>query len=90
MEGSRLLAGAAQVDITPKMGTHLEGDLGRSRPAEILVDPLFAKALNICASSGETGLPSSLRLATQRTTSTNSCVTACKIDPRIGVIGVQK
>jgi len=45
MEDRRLLAGAAQVDITPKMGTHLEGDLGRSRPAEILVDPLFAKAL---------------------------------------------
>ena len=45
MDGVKLLAGAAQVDITPKMGTHLEGDLGRSRPAEILVDPLFAKAL---------------------------------------------
>jgi hypothetical protein len=45
MSGERLLAGAAQVDITPKMGTHLEGDIGRSRPAEILIDPLFAKAL---------------------------------------------
>ena len=40
-----LLSGAAQVDITPKMGTHLAGDVGRRRPAEILIDPLFAKAL---------------------------------------------
>jgi neutral ceramidase len=40
-----LLAGAAQVDITPRMGTQLAGDVGRRRPAEILIDPLFAKAL---------------------------------------------
>ena len=45
MERKRLLAGAAQVDITPKMGTGLGGDIGRQRPAEILIDPLFAKAL---------------------------------------------
>ena len=45
MEGSRLLAGAARVDITPKMGTHLTGAPGLRRPAEILIDPLFAKAL---------------------------------------------
>jgi len=40
-----LRAGAAQVDITPKMGTQLAGDIGRRRPAETLIDPLFAKAL---------------------------------------------
>ena len=40
-----LLAGAAQVDITPRVGTHLVGDVGRRRPTEILIDPLFAKAL---------------------------------------------
>lgn len=40
-----LQAGAAQVDITPKMGTQLAGDIGRKRPAEILIDPIFAKAL---------------------------------------------
>ena len=45
MEGSRLLAGAARVDMTPKMGTHLTGAPGVGRPAEILIDPLFAKAL---------------------------------------------
>ena len=41
----RLLAGAAQVDMTPKMGTNLVGAPGLRRPAEILIDPLFAKAL---------------------------------------------
>ena len=47
MEGKRLLAGAAQVDMTPKMGTHLTGapTPNLRRPAEILIDPLFAKAL---------------------------------------------
>ena len=45
MEGKRLLAGAAQVDITPKMGTQIAGGFGSRRPAEILIDPLFAKAL---------------------------------------------
>jgi len=43
--GAHLKAGAAQVDITPPMGTQLAGDIGRRRPAETLVDPLFAKAL---------------------------------------------
>jgi len=42
---SWLLAGAAEADITPRMGTQLAGDIGRRRPAEILVDPIFAKAL---------------------------------------------
>jgi len=45
MSQARLLAGAAQVDITPKMGTQIAGDIGRRRPAEILIDPIFAKAL---------------------------------------------
>ncbi|MFP4029107.1 MAG: hypothetical protein ACLFWL_15050 [Candidatus Brocadiia bacterium] len=40
-----LLAGAAKVDITPPLGTQLAGDIGRRRPAEMLVDPLFARAL---------------------------------------------
>jgi len=41
----RLRAGAAAVDITPRMGTQIAGDIGRRRPAEILLDPIFAKAL---------------------------------------------
>ena len=45
MEGSRLIAGSAQVDITPKMGTFLSGVPAKRRPAEILLDPVFAKAL---------------------------------------------
>ena len=44
-EPVRLFAGAAEVDITPPLGTHLLGDLCRYRPAEEIVDPLFAKAL---------------------------------------------
>ena len=45
MNGKRLLAGAAEVDITPVMGTQIAGDIGRRRPAEILIDPIYAKAL---------------------------------------------
>ena len=45
MSDQTLLAGAAQVDITPRMGTQIAGDIGRRRPAEILIDPIFAKAL---------------------------------------------
>ena len=40
-----LKAGAAQVDITPAMGTQIAGDIGRRRPAELLADPIYAKAL---------------------------------------------
>ena len=38
-------AGAAQVDITPEAGTQLAGAVGRHRPAEVMADPLYAKAL---------------------------------------------
>ncbi|MHB0878464.1 MAG: hypothetical protein ACYC5O_20705 [Anaerolineae bacterium] len=44
MNGS-LAAGAAQVEITPPRGTQIAGDIGRYRPAEVVVDPLYAKAL---------------------------------------------
>lgn len=40
-----LQAGVAQVDITPKMGTQIAGDIGRYRPAELVNDPIYAKAL---------------------------------------------
>lgn len=40
-----LQAGAAEVDITPKAGIHLAGDVGRWRPAKLALDPLFARAL---------------------------------------------
>ena len=44
-QSTALLAGAAEVDITPKMGTQIAGDIGRYRPAELVVDPIYAKAL---------------------------------------------
>ena len=40
----RIRAGAAQVDITPPLGTHLTGAVAQYRPAEAVADPLFAKA----------------------------------------------
>lgn len=45
MESRRLRAGAAQVDITPPLGVHLSGDIARYRPAEGVLDPLFARAI---------------------------------------------
>lgn len=41
-----LRAGAAMIDITPPLGTHLAGSgAGEHRPAETVLDPLFAKAI---------------------------------------------
>jgi len=42
---TKLRAGAAQVDITPPLGTHLTGAVAQLRPAESVADPLFAKAV---------------------------------------------
>lgn len=44
-EPAMIKAGAAQIDITPRMGTQLAGDIGRRRPAEMLIEPLGARAL---------------------------------------------
>ncbi|MDE2998516.1 MAG: hypothetical protein OXU79_05480 [Gemmatimonadota bacterium] len=45
-ETNDLRAGAAMVDITPTLGTHLAGSgAGEHRPAEAVLDPLFAKAI---------------------------------------------
>ena len=45
-ETDHLQAGAAMVDITPPLRTHLAGSgAGEHRPAETVLDPLFAKAI---------------------------------------------
>ncbi len=44
-EAPVLLAGAAEVDITPAMGIQIAGDIGRLRPVEEIREPIFAKAL---------------------------------------------
>ena len=45
-EGYPLRAGAAAVDITPEAGTHLAGSgAGEHRPAQSVIDPLFARAI---------------------------------------------
>jgi len=41
----RLFAGAAEIDITPGFGTQIAGDIGRRRPALVVLDPLYARAL---------------------------------------------
>ena len=42
----QLQAGAAMVDITPPPGTHLAGSgAGEHRPAQTVMDPLYAKAI---------------------------------------------
>ena len=40
-----LLAGAAEIEITPRLGTQIAGDIGRRRPAEVVFEPLYGKAL---------------------------------------------
>ncbi|MHB9130313.1 MAG: hypothetical protein ACYDBB_04365 [Armatimonadota bacterium] len=40
-----LLAGAAEIDITPCAGVHLAGAISTYRPAKMVLDPLLTKAL---------------------------------------------
>ena len=39
-----LRTGAAQVDITPKAGTHLAGSISNRRPAQSVIDPIYVRA----------------------------------------------
>lgn len=40
-----LLAGAARADITPEMGTQIDGDIGRPRPMKEVREPIFCRTL---------------------------------------------
>ena len=42
---TRILAGAAEIDITPPLGTRMMGDLSGKRRADGIADPLMVKAL---------------------------------------------
>lgn len=42
-----LKAGVGQADITPAGDIHLSGDVGKFRPAQFVMDPLYARALVI-------------------------------------------
>jgi len=44
---TRLRAGAAELDITPRAGTQVGGSIHLRRPAELVLDRLFVKALVI-------------------------------------------
>ena len=39
-----LLAGFAEIDISPPLGTQIAGDIGRPRPTEEIREPIFARA----------------------------------------------
>ncbi len=54
------LGGSAEVDITPPRGVQLAGDVGRFRPADLLVEPLYAKAQQLWSFS-ETRTPAESR-----------------------------
>ena len=45
MSGQVLMAGAAEVDITPAPGTQIAGNIGVVRPVKEIVDRLYARAL---------------------------------------------
>mgnify|MGYP005839128539 CR=1 FL=1 len=44
-KGQGMRAGAARVEITPETNIHLSGAVSEFRPAQLIVDPLYAKAL---------------------------------------------
>lgn len=44
-DDTQLHAGAAEIDITPPVGTQLAGNIGRVRPVEEIADPIHARVL---------------------------------------------
>ena len=44
-KASKINAGAAQINITPEMDTQLAGSFGLRRPAEFVMEPIFARVL---------------------------------------------
>ena len=40
-----MCAGAAQIDISPSIGTQISGAIGMRRPTRLILDPIYAKAL---------------------------------------------
>ena len=51
-----LRAGHGRIDITPPLGMHLAGSVGEHRPAEGVLDPLWARALVVEADGTRTCL----------------------------------
>lgn len=45
MKSEPLYAGVAKADITPQARVQLSGDVGAWRPAELIADPLYARAI---------------------------------------------
>ncbi len=57
----QLRAGAAEIDISPPMGTQLAGNIGQVRPVEEIADPIHARAL-VVEANGETACILSLEV----------------------------
>ena len=50
---NQLYAGAAEINITPTINTQIAGDIGRKRPALLVLEPLYAKALALEAGGAQ-------------------------------------
>ncbi|MBI2438358.1 MAG: hypothetical protein HYV36_06060 [Lentisphaerae bacterium] len=72
IDSSPLLAGAAEIDITPAAGTHLSGDMCRLRPVEKVLHPLFARAL-VAGASGASAAERICLLSLDLCTIGNEC-----------------
>ncbi|HYF48318.1 MAG TPA: hypothetical protein VEJ63_02870 [Planctomycetota bacterium] len=69
--------GAAEVDVTPDLGIRIFGDIGRPRPAEVIADPLYAKAM-VLESAGKRLCFVSLDIGTMTEHWTNKIRTRAK------------
>ncbi len=79
-----LLAGAAQIDITPPAGTHLAGAIGVHRPARLALDPLHARALVFESAGRRLGLVAlDVTIITEEYTAIirEKVATSCGIEP---------
>lgn len=57
IEKGTIQAGVAKVDITPPAGSHLSGSgCGEHRPAQTVLDPLYAKSIVFEASGRRLGI----------------------------------
>lgn len=46
-KSDQILAGAAEIDITPPLGTQIAGGIGTFRPTQTIEQPLYARALSL-------------------------------------------
>lgn len=84
-----LQVGAAEVDITPPVGTHLSGDAARYRPAVKIHDPIAARVL-VVRGQGPDGKQCRFCLVAMEILSIEAEKAAClrgKLEQRLGIPG---